>query len=189
MLNGINRTSESSWSLRKYAIGFFDRDRDQNYFWLGPAPKFLLNRTGTKMFFWTGTVTKIFLTGTGTKNLFLKRPGPRPKTFSRRDWDRDWDRDQKWLVPLMSKSEQDKKVSLRKLMNLDFGPDFLQEVGWKSRKKSQNTLLRNTVSTSYWFQVFTYRKRPVRLRHKRPVRNNKYRCSQTRKNCKSVHPK
>ncbi len=30
---------------------FFYRDRDQNFFCLGPAPKFFLNRTGTNMFF------------------------------------------------------------------------------------------------------------------------------------------
>ncbi len=30
---------------------FFYRDRDQNFFWLGPAPKFFLNRTRTKICF------------------------------------------------------------------------------------------------------------------------------------------
>ncbi len=62
----------------------------------GPAPKFFLNRTGTKICFWTGTVTEIFSTGTGTKIFFSPEPGR--NFFSHRD--------QKLLVPVMSTSGQ-----------------------------------------------------------------------------------
>jgi hypothetical protein len=70
---------------------FFDRDQDETgtkIFLTRTSAKLFLNRTGTKMFFfWTGTVTKIFFDWDQHQNLFLKRPGPKPKTFSLRDRD------------------------------------------------------------------------------------------------------
>jgi hypothetical protein len=94
---------------------FFDRDRVQNFFWLGPASKFFLNRTGTKMFFLGRDRDQNIFDWDRHQNLFLKGPGPRPKTSFRRDWDQNFflpgpgpkfffhrDRDQKWLVPLIS---------------------------------------------------------------------------------------
>ncbi len=66
------------------------------FFWLGPASKFFLNRTGIEMFFLGRNRHQNIFDWDRHQNLFLKGPGPRPKTSFRRD------RDQKWLVPLMS---------------------------------------------------------------------------------------
>jgi hypothetical protein len=83
---------------------------------LGPGSKFFLTRTSTKIFSEQDRDQNIF-DWDRHQNLFLKGPGPRPKTFSCRDRDqnffspgpgpiffshRDRDRDQKLLVPLMS---------------------------------------------------------------------------------------
>ncbi len=50
------------------------------FFWPGPGPKFFVTRTSTK----------IFSEQDRHQNLFLKRPGPTPETFSRRDQDQNF---------------------------------------------------------------------------------------------------
>jgi hypothetical protein len=59
------------------------------FFWLEPVPKFFLNRAGTKMFFLDRDRDQNIFDWDRHQNLFLKGPGPRSKTFSRRDRDRD----------------------------------------------------------------------------------------------------
>ncbi len=54
----------------------------------GSGPKFFLNRIGTKMFFLDRDRDQNIFDWDRHQNLFLKGPGPRPKTFSRRDRDR-----------------------------------------------------------------------------------------------------
>jgi len=63
-----------------------------NFFWLGLAPKFFLNRTSIKMFFLDLDRDQNIFDWDRHQNLFLK--GPRPKTFFR--WDRD--RDQNFFL-------------------------------------------------------------------------------------------
>ncbi len=55
-----------------------------------PGPNFFLTGTGTKMFFLDRDRDQNIFDWDRDQNLFLKGPGPRPKTFSRRDRNRNF---------------------------------------------------------------------------------------------------
>jgi hypothetical protein len=64
-----------------------------NFFWLGPAPKFFLNRIRTKCFFLDRDRDQNIFDWDRHQSLFLKGPGSKSKTFFRRN------RDQNFFLP------------------------------------------------------------------------------------------